>query len=563
MIRHVTAGPRALRAAALRLGLGESAAGWRLDGLCVEGDRGVRVCLKSGSHELSFVLGPEKAGLEGLATPAQMRLLALAAKRLGGGRLAEVKAEIDADPESFVEELEDGEAGDRVRVPYVAGPMSLLEAGWRNFFADQDFDIQMETPEPVPNKTVTIEYADLECFLARPEIDHGKWNFFDWPDEATDPEGTGEGSFVAVELEERDMVMGTGEKADALVSEVKRQSAAGNFLIVTHLCTPIVMGDDFQGLARRCEKEACGTSVNWSQKDRDRRDNFGDHLRSVLGRPGFFDGPGDPGAVNLFHFPARVREAEVRPFLAEIGLAVNISVFPSVDFPSLERLPKARWQVFCEKSIQTDKTLDLMSGFPRPVVKAPAPYGVEGTRACLRAVAAAAGREKEFEAAWGARLAAFLPAWEAGRREAAGYRLAFVVSEATLPRLTALRYGHGAPLATAAREMGFGLDLLYFDRHGRPPRTPAGLEDARVEVFRAPWELERALRDGEFHAVYSDVFFDWRVADAGKARFSSREFEMGLDGAGRSLERLLGICRTPFHRRYARSLARRARRANV
>lgn len=359
------------------------------------------------------------------------------------------------------------------------------------------------------------------------------------------------------------MVMGTGEKADALVSEVKRQSQAGNFLVVTHLCTPIVMGDDFQGLARRCEKESCGTSVNWSQKDRDRRDNFGDHLRAVLGRAGMFDGPGDPASVNLFHFPDRVREKELRPFLKELGLSVNVCLFPTVDFPAIERLPEARWQVFCEKSIQTDKTLELMAGFSRPVVKARAPYGVEGTRECLRAVASAAGKEREFERAWSARLAAFLPAWEANRREAAGYRLAFVVSESSLPRLLELRYGHGVPLAAAVREMGFGVDLLYFDRHGRAPRLPAGLEGARVEVFRAPWELERALRDGEFHAVYSDVFFDRRVNDAGKARFSSREFEMGLEGAGRSLERLLAVCRTPFYRRYARSLARGARRADV
>ena len=188
---------------------------------------------------------------------------------------------------------------------------------------------------------------------------------------------------------------------------------------------------------------------------------------------------------------------------------------------------------------------------------------MEGTRECLRSIAAAAGKEKEFERAWAAKLETFLPGWEELKREAAEHRLAFVVSEASLPRLLELRYGHGAPLAAAAREMGFGIDLLYFDRHGEAPVLPEGLKGATVTTFRAPWELERVLREGTFSAVYSDIFFDWRIARAGKARFSSREFEMGLEGARRSLDRLLAACRLPFYRRHAAHLSRRPRRLNV
>lgn len=359
------------------------------------------------------------------------------------------------------------------------------------------------------------------------------------------------------------MVMGTGEKADDLVSEVRRLADAGNYMVVTHLCTPIVMGEDFQGLARRCEDEVGGTAVSWSQKDRDRGDNFGDHFRALLGRPGFFAGPGDAAAVNLFHFPKDFRERELRPFLEEMGLKVNVCVFPTVDFPSLDHIPRARWQIFCEKSSYTDKTLELMADFPRPVVRARAPYGVEGFRECLRGIAAAVGKQSEFEAAWAKRLASFLPSWETRRRDAARHRLAFVVSQSSLPRLLELRYGHGAPLADMLREMGFGIDLLYYDRHGKAPELPLGLRNARVETFRSPWELSRSLREGEFRAVYSDIFFDWRISGAGKSRFSSRDFEMGLEGAGRSLERLLNACRLPFYRRHARHLGRLPRRINV
>ena len=562
-MKHSTAGPRALAAVSTLLGL--EAKGWRLDGLCVEGGERARLCLVRGEHRFVFHLLASGFALkaETEAGPAQKRLLEFLAARLGRRRLADVVKLIDSDPDSFVEELTPGADGDRIKVPYVAGPMGLWEACWRNFFADQDFEILMEAPEPTSNNTVTVEYADLECFCARPDISFSQWSFLDWPDESVDLGEAGEDAFVAIELEEKDMVMGTGEKADEMISEVRRLADAGNYMVVTHLCTPIVMGEDFQALAKRCEEEVGGTSVSWSQKDRDRGDNFGAHFRELLGRPGFFEGPGDAAAVNLFHFPTEFREKQLRPFLEEMGLKVNVCVFPVVDFPSLERLPLARWQVFWEKPSYADKTLQFMRETTRPVVMARAPYGVKGTRHCLRAIAAAVGMERQFEAVWANQFASFLPSWEERCKEAATYRLAFVVSESIMPRLLDLRYGHGAPLASMLMEMGFVLDLLYFDRHGGVPQLPPGLHGATITTFRSPCELERLLREGEFRAVYSDIFFDWRVSAAGKSRFSSRDFEMGLSGASRSLDRLLNACRLPFYRRYGARLARRSRRVNV
>src|SRR6185369_5455194 len=110
---------------------------------------------------------------------------------------------------------------------------------------------------------------DLECYYARPKLSFRKWSFLDWPEEGQDEARVervreGEELNLVAELEERDMIMGTGERADALVAEVAKHANQGKFLILTHLCTPIVMGEDFQGLARRCEKECGGTSVRWS-----------------------------------------------------------------------------------------------------------------------------------------------------------------------------------------------------------------------------------------------------------------------------------------------------------
>jgi len=68
--------------------------------------------------------------------------------------------------------------------------------------------------------------------------------------------------------------------------------------------------------------------------------------------------------------------------------------------------------------------------------------------------------------------------------------------------------------------------------------------------------MARRLAESKADAFFSCHFFDWRVTAAGKNLFSLQHFEMGLRGAVRTAERLLGICRTPFYRSYHRHLQR-------
>ena len=576
-VRHISAGPGALAAAARLLGLKIAGPAWRLEGLCGLGRDNVRVSLRHAAHRLVFYLLPRSSpgaamhaakislAVEGEAGRTVLEVLKIVAARLGDRSLDDFLGMMDADPRSFVEQVVPGRSGDRIRVPCIGQPIGILEAGWRNFFADQDFEVLLGVPECLPHGTVTIEYTDLECYYARPKLSFRKWSFLDWPEEEVEGMASLKraDAHIVTELEERDMILGAGERADALVEEARRIAASGKFLVFTHLCTPIVMGEDFQGLARRCRAELGGQTVSWSQKDRDENDNFGEYFRSLMSRPGYFDAHSSPETINLFYFPKGCREEELRPFLEGIGLKINVCIFPDVDFPSIENLPRAVWQIFCERSSYPTKIQEILAQYPRPVARVGAPYGLEGTRECLRSIAAATGKTKQFEAAWRKKLDALLPSWEKMNKEAARWRLAFVVSEATLPRLLELRHGHGAPLATMVKEMGFGIDLLYYDIHGESPKLPEKLRGARVTVFRAPWELEQVLAKGNFQAVYSDVFFDWRISRAGKARFSSRDFEMGLAGAQRTFQRLLAICRLPFYRRYAKYLAGVSRKSHV
>lgn len=563
---HRLAGTRSTADLSELLGLARSRAGWTLGSLCAEGGAKVRLGLRKDSLRLVIHLLPkgapnavlETGGLamaaEGTPGPAQKRLLCALAAKLGARTLEDVLGLIEADPETFGEPAVDVTRSDALRVPLAAGPINLLGAGWRNFFADQDFEVMLGSPELSGNKTVYARYSDRECLYSWSCNDPRKWSFFDYPVRAPS-EISGSPVFrtgVVMELEERDMVLGAEEKTGALIDSVTREAAASGaeFVVFNHFCTPIIMGDDAGAVLRRLEEAGGLKAVYWSQVDRDQLNNFGEHFRALFSAPRFFDAPPDPAAVNLFHFPTDFREAELVPLLARMGVRVASRQFPDVDFPSMGDIPRAAAHVFCAATSYQSKLRELLAAGPRPTLTARAPYGIGDTGECLKAIAAAAGREKAFEEVWSKELARVLPVWSDLKDRARGERLAFVVSEATLPMLWALRHGQGAPMMRMIEEMGFGVDILCFDPHDERPRLACESRLAAITPFRTPRELARALREGAFGAVYSDIFFDRRISAAGKARFSSKDFEMGLDGALRSFRRLLALTRLPFYRRY-------------
>ncbi|MCR4295628.1 MAG: hypothetical protein NUW21_08845 [Elusimicrobia bacterium] len=570
-VPHQLAGPASTAELSKRLGLSRVKDGWTIRSLCAIGATNVRLGLRKGGLRLAFYLLPkgapnavsETAGLslsaEGDPGPAMIRLIGAMAGRLGALTLDDVLKIIAADPETFVEMTPGDGSTSALRVPIAAGPINLLEAGWRNFFADQDYEVLLGYPELKMNKTIYARYSDRECLYSWSGNDPRKWSFFAYPVRVPS-DSFGATVFrtgIVMELEERDMVLGAVEKADALVESVAKASAGSgaDYVVFNHFCTSIVMGEDSGSITRRIEAASGLKTVCWSHGDRDQLNNFGEHFKDLFAKPGYWDAPAGKSAVNLFHFPTDYRDAELVPLLAEMGVKANTRLFPDVDFPSMEKIPLAATHVFCAATSYQSKLPELLAGGVRPVLTVRAPYGIEDTGECLKAIAKAAGREKAFEAVWKKKLAALKPEWTELTARAKSYRLAFVVSETTMPMLWELRHGQGAPMMRMIEEMGFGVDILYYDPHNDGPERTQDARLARLSTFRTPAELTRLLKEGEFRAVYSDIFFDWRVSGAGKARFSSKDFEMGLEGALRSLRRLLAVCRLPFYNRYGSHLA--------
>ncbi len=550
--------------------------GWYLES--VEGlwPERVQFCLRIGDSRFAFYLKPPddtevfiRTPFLGIcfegsqADPSVERFLENVADRLRAYTFNRVFRIIEQDPEREMEAA--GQAPDAS----IGGPVGSQWEGWREFFASKEFDIKMGDPYWADGRVVLLEYGDRECFFSHPRPDARKWSFFNDPRLPLPANDTGglvtsrlpDVGSIVVEIDEDDVVMGTERKLSALLDAARQRAPDTELFVMNYLCTPVVIGDDLDGLVERCRSATGKPVVCITRRVKAHGSIFEEVLELVREDHDPRRVPPDPSAVNLFGFPRRYLEEELLPFLSDAGLRVNASLLPELDFSSLRRLPEASHNFVFQPSSFWKTISRVLTDLPSSTTVVPAPYGIADTRACLRKIAAATGRLEAFEAAWQERWGAIREAWEHLTQEAERYRLGFVVSNSTLAMLLEHEW-MGVPLLKLIGEMGFGVDVLLFgDRAttsdlAQPDSYPSTEGcDLRVQKFGTHAELGRLLRDGEFCAVYSDIFFDWRLTMAGKSQFSLRNFEMGLAGAVRSLESLLAACCLPFYKRYGTYLA--------
>jgi hypothetical protein len=180
----------------------------------------------------------------------------------------------------------------------------------------------------------------------------------------------------------------------------------------------------------------------------------------------------------------------------------------------------------------------------------------------MRTIAVALGKEKECVDSWERHLRSQQPVWNKLVKEAKKYRLGFVADALQMELLMKPEIFTVIPLLRVVEEMGFGIDLLiYDDSEGSSGVNFPGIrnilrypEALRIRKFDSVESLHALLRDDSTHAVFSNVFFDKRLTRNGTGQFSFSTFEMGLQGAVRTMERLVTICRLPFYRKYAKYL---------
>ncbi|MBM4353303.1 MAG: hypothetical protein FJ109_05810 [Deltaproteobacteria bacterium] len=464
---------------------------------------------------------------------------------------------------------------------------------WRQFFADDHFArnvhqlLQYEAPH------VAVEHCDRECMYPTPPALEHQPDVYEYPWLEPEPfhggplarSGAG-GITLTTDLTDRDVVRGAIVRLEDALQRACGALEEEQFVLVHNTCTPVVAGEDVSGLVHRVGL-SCPVPLMHTAPHID-----GNPLADFFARRkkerGFTPHAPHPGLVNLVGFPTNRGTDELCRLLARAGIRVNDRAFPRVDLRLFDTYLKASLQVFYPEHYLARLRDALFSDLPLVTLEPEAPFGFERTRAWLTAVidagtapSAAAGtpgpqgevatdccnatsdgiaegyggKHSVILEEWGARL----PEWDRHRSEAATCTLGFVVDSWRVERLADPSVNFALPLLALLAEMGFRIELLLYGKGGTVPsaleeaaRGLAPGADITLRGFGTEDELTEALALSQAQAFYSDFTQDQRLARAGKARFSSRVFEMGFAGAVRTLERLVSVCRLPFFRRYGR-----------
>jgi hypothetical protein len=434
----------------------------------------------------------------------------------------------------------------------------------RDFLCDHAMRRKIYDSVRFDGPEASVVHGDLECSFITPHSRAPLARFFNypWPLKSGDDEGGVHGGDDNTLLDDFDVINGGGDKLETAVR--RRIVAAGGRCPVTvfSTCVPTIIGDDVDGIVARCRDysphgvyhvsprtvKTVDVSLPFVEAARDR-------FLAEGGRP-------VPGTVGLVGFLDNRARAELAAILAEAGIPLAGCIVPLMGPGRMVEVLKAELLVFRPSVIHQDLCDRLFAGVERDRIAPPAPWGWAATEAWVLEVARHVGREAAARAVLDSRIEALGRRRCAIEARAAESLLAFVLDAGQEERILDPASQTGLPVLALVRELGFPVRVLvYAGREAAWETARARLvaaADSGVEVhpFRSAEEMEALLAPAR--AVFTEFFFDHRLSRRGLAQFSAREFDIGLEGALRSLDRLVRLAETPFYRRYAVHLARGA-----
>jgi hypothetical protein len=499
-------------------------------------------------------------------------ILERAARRLEKATLQNLRKVILMDPEKRLETGTGGGGGDGLEADGGDADRlrSLVQAygssvAWCNFFADKEQ--QRNFCSNLSGSILAIGHEDLECHYATPATGDGTVSFFNYPPVHERHRAKGaerpdidqlleDPQYMISDLGDLDIIKGGAKKLDRALDSILEFKKKPEMVLVRATCVPIVIGDDMEGSVDRFRKKS-GLEVIYLDNIADEHSTpFKSTFTKVKNAPEFVNPTKVPGSINLVGFPRESETAPLEAFLGRLGITVNIRLLPDVDVKLMRQYRQAEVAVLFDTVLYDGAYKELIGDVDLKTVRPAAPFGIRRTRQWLLEIAEFLGRAEQFDAVWAETFGNRLEQWETMKKEAAGYRLGFVVDAARARLLREPRQLMGLPVVSVLEEMGFGVDVLVRTPPAKPEDAAkilgdVGSDTVRVLPFSTPADLAARLQESDALAFYSEVFFDRRLTRSGKGQFSAQHFQMGIDGAFKTLQSLLSICRMPFYRKYS------------
>ena len=428
----------------------------------------------------------------------------------------------------------------------------------RDFLCDHAMQRKFYESFQFDGRSACVVHGDLECSFITPRGRTPLPRFFNYPWPLP---GAQENRRDITDMDDLDVINGGTEKLDEYVRRAVARVGKEGPVTINSTCIPTLIGDDIERVIARNLPDAAHGVFLISPRTLSPVDVFMKYVEKARDK-GLAEGIAPvPGAVALVGFREDAARDELIGLLDACGIPLSGCILPLEGEKLMRDVLTADVLVFRPSEIHQALYGRLFTGVERTRIAPPAPWGWKSTEAWLLTVADAAGRGEAAREVLAARMAEGEARRAGLRTEAQRHTLAFVLDAGQEGRVLDRDAQTGLPVLGVVRDLGFPVRVLVFA--GRP----AAWETARarlaaeagdgVEVvpFTTPEELQAGLPNPPVRAVFTEYFYDVRLSRTGKGQFSSRDFEMGLAGADRTLDRLVRVARTPFYREYAAHLA--------
>ncbi len=490
---------------------------------------------------------------EGRITAPFVRLLQRVSHRLGDFRLDE----LETIRRKCLETTGNDSKGNGPDVVSIEGSCADK---WARFFAYWQFSRNRGQVLVYDIPVTQIMHTDVECAFATPQIKSDEFIPYNYPwlspAMSPDTEMFHSGSKTySTDIREMDVIMGSGEKLSALISDAIDEIGSSRILVFNNTCVPMVYGEDVPSLIAAA-REKCPVPLFYAGPENSISINpHHEFFISLKKETGFAEKEVNPLAVNLIGFPEKKGLDEIISLLGVLGIVVNEIFIPKIDPCIFDNYRAAALTVFYPDDTYTGIYNQIFGDVPVKTIMPPAPYGMRGTREWLETVAGELGvPDKKLDAIEKIEKEQ-LDEWNRLAEEARKYTLGFVFEGAGMKMISNARLAGGVPIMEMLEEIGFGTQYLtYHPARAGSPRLGGKIMEKDLGTFSTPAELEKLMLDSPASCFYSDFYFDQRIVRAGKEQFSLQFFEMGFTGAVRTLRRLVAACSVPFFSRYRKFL---------
>ncbi len=329
-------------------------------------------------------------------------------------------------------------------------------------------------------------------------------------------------------IRDYELIAGSNDSLLAALNSVQESGATAP-VVIDISCTPVIAGEDWQGTVARFARGYPGTVVCSAVGGTDLSQALVEAGSRALGKvPWRAGGSG----VNLVGFPRTVSSDECVALLERVGVPVRNRVLPELSLSGLERHDAAAAQLLWPQAEYRPLYEALFLSLPMPTAYVEPPFGVEGVRAMLHQAATLAGGDGDAAVAL---LQDDFATTEAALKDlqsrAAQLRIGIALTARQADLLDDPGAMCGVPLVRFLEGLGFPVEVLHDSQ----------------DASRLNWWLRSGLA-----LVYSDLSTDRRLQSAGVPHFALSDLEAGLEGAVRTVRRLLRLARARFFSNYAR-----------